>query len=382
MARLLFFTPVLPCPTGQGSAIRASIAVEILSEKHAVTVIHVDLWGGRDYVMYEEWVRTCAVGYHLIPAPVAPGAAQDLVSRHLADANIEAVYVFRLAAAPLALQVMGLLGSRRLPSALDLDDDESSRAEKFIPLREAAGDRALANRERAELQRLRIYQRVLLSRFDVSLLAAAEDRDSLAARYPDQKFALLPNVVRLPTPALHREDLGAHILFLGTLNYLPNEDAVRYFCHVILPLLQLPGHPVSLHVVGTNAPDSVLALGGLPGVTIVGPVKDVAAEYASARVMVVPLRAGSGTRIKILEAFSFGTPVVSTSMGAAGLAVTDDVHLLIADTPVEFAAACLRLLRDDRLAAKLAGNAHAWLRETHSLDGVRSVLHSLFPAPI
>ena len=94
--------------------------------------------------------------------------------------------------------------------------------------------------------------------------------------------------------------------------------------------------------------------------------------------MVVPLRAGSGTRIKILEAFRFGVPVVSTSIGAAGLDVEHGVHLLIADTPEEFSAACLRLMDDDSLAAALAKNAFAWLRRTHSLDRARHILHGLF----
>jgi glycosyltransferase involved in cell wall biosynthesis len=105
-------------------------------------------------------------------------------------------------------------------------------------------------------------------------------------------------------------------------------------------------------------------------------------EYVGARIMVVPLRAGSGTRIKILESFAFGVPVVSTSVGAAGLDVEHGVHLLIADTPEEFTAACLRLLDDDNLAAALARNGYEWLREFHSLDSARAVLHSIFLPPV
>jgi glycosyltransferase involved in cell wall biosynthesis len=189
---------------------------------------------------------------------------------------------------------------------------------------------------------------------------------------------LLPNVVRLPAPIPRLS--GRSLLFIGTLDYLPNEDAVLYFSNAVLPHLFSAGHEIDFRVVGIKTPRSIQKLSGQPGVTVVGAVKDVAAEYARARLMVVPLRTGSGTRIKILEAFAFHVPVVSTSAGAAGLDVVHGVQLLIADTPEEFAAACLRLLQDDELAEMLARNAHAWLRESHSLDRARAVLHSLFPA--
>jgi glycosyltransferase involved in cell wall biosynthesis len=276
---------------------------------------------------------------------------------------------------------MGLLANSKMPSVLDLDDDECTRTEMLIPLREAAGDFARANRERTELGRQRRFQRMILSRFQTCFLASSEDRDSLSAQYPDVKFAWLPNAIRLPaeTPGLHGGPRG-NLLFLGKLDYLPNEDAVLYFCNRILPLLITSGRPVSLRVAGMDAPDSIRKLSALPGVTVVGAVKDVVPEYERAGIAVAPLRAGSGTRIKILEAFSYGVPVVSTSMGAAGLDVTHEVHLLIADTPEEFAAACLRLIEDDRLAERLSRNALKWVRETHSLDRVRAILHGIFSA--
>jgi glycosyltransferase involved in cell wall biosynthesis len=164
------------------------------------------------------------------------------------------------------------------------------------------------------------------------------------------------------------------------LNYLPNEDAVLYFAREILPLLVSSGKEIEFRVAGIKTPKSIQILSGQPGITIVGTVKDVAPEYARARMMVVPLRAGSGTRIKILEAFAFGVPVVSTSVGAAGLYVEHGVHLLIADTAEEFATACLRLLEDDTLAETLARNGYARLRAYHSLDHARDILHSVFPS--
>jgi glycosyltransferase involved in cell wall biosynthesis len=375
----LFVTPVLPGVTGQGTAIRAGIALELLSEKYEVTVVHVDLWTGDPAIADRLWPLTKAVAYHFLPSPVLPDAPEKLVQQHLASASFDALYVFRLVAAPMALRVVGLLAQRPVASVLDLDDDEYARTEKFLALRDNNSDSARVSRERAELQRLRGFARLMMLRFELCLLAANEDLDALAAQYPDRRFALLPNVMRTPDELpVGRTTSPGTMLFLGTLDYMPNEDGALYFVNSILPLLLDSGRQVEFRIVGIKAPRSIQSLQGRAGVKVIGAVKDVAPEYARARMMVVPLRAGSGTRIKILEAFRFGVPVVSTSIGAAGLDVEHGIHLLIADTPEEFSAACLRLMDDDSLAAALAKNAFAWLRRTHSLDRARPILHGLF----
>jgi len=375
--RLLFFTPVLPGLSGQGTAIRAGVALEVLAERYEVTLIHLDLWSGDPTIADPFWPRKIAAACHLIPNPAPPDAAERLVAKHLAGTTFDAVYVFRLIAAPLALRVMALLGSP-IPSVLDLDDDECARTEKFLALRDAAGEVARAARERAELHRQRGFARLMILRFNLALLASNEDLESISAQYPGRRFVLLPNVMRAPETLPAPVAKTGSLLFLGTLDYIPNEDAVHFFANSILPLLLGSGREIECRIVGVKPPKSFEALAGRPGLTIVGPVREVAPEYARARLMVVPLRAGSGTRIKILEAFRFGVPVVSTAIGAAGLDVQDGVHLLIADTPEDFSAACLRILEDDRLAATLAENAFEWLRANHSLDRARSVLHGVF----
>src|SRR5205823_4153255 len=135
---------------------------------------------------------------------------------------------------------------------------------------------------------------ILLGRFSVNLLACEEERAALAARHPNRKFLLLPNVVRLPE-SLPAAALSAAsrdgLLFLGTLDYLPNSDGVEYFCASILPLLMRVDPKATLRIVGPNPPPTVRGLAALPGVTVVGPVKEVGPEYARARVAIVPLRA-------------------------------------------------------------------------------------------
>jgi len=179
LARILFFTPVLPGPTGQGTAIRAGIALELLAEKHEVTLVHIDLWTGDRTIADPFWPRRLAA-CHFVPAPPAADAASQLVKQHLSAAPFDAVYVFRLVAAPFALSVVTLLAQPPRISVLDLDDDECARTERFLALR-GGGDSA---RERAELNRLRGFARIMLMRFDLALLAAQWLDEGLPADFP------------------------------------------------------------------------------------------------------------------------------------------------------------------------------------------------------
>jgi len=363
---LVFFTPLLPFPSGSGSAMRAAVALEILAEKHSVVVVNTLQWGWRKGIFDRKWVEQRAA--YLEIAPQADAAALESVFR---NRRLAGVYVYRLAAAPLALRVLALHPAR---AVLDLDDDECARAERFLALRELGGDREIAARTRAEIPQLRTLRRLLLPRFDKIFLASEADRRTLAEQFPRHKFAHLPNVIHTPEhPPCSNPEPG-RLLFIGTLDYFPNEDAILYFAESILPWIPNAAVRPTVRVVGPGAPDRVRAL----AIDIAGQVSDLAPEYARAAAVIVPLRAASGTRIKILEAFAFGRPVVSTSIGAEGLNVTDGEHLLIADDPSAFAQACERLLRDPALGERLAANAFAWLRENHSLAQARAALHAAF----
>lgn len=138
------------------------------------------------------------------------------------------------------------------------------------------------------------------------------------------------------------------LILLGTLGYLPNLDGARWFVEEILPAVRERRPDARVALVGSSPP---AALAGLvrPGVELVGPVEHVGRELAASDVFVAPLRAGSGVRLKLLEAFASGIPVVATSLAAEGLDVRDGVHLAIADDERTFADAVVRLLEDPAL---------------------------------
>jgi glycosyltransferase involved in cell wall biosynthesis len=144
-----------------------------------------------------------------------------------------------------------------------------------------------------------------------------------------------------------------HLVFTGSMDWIPNEDAMRHFCHEILPRIRAEERAVTLSIVGRAPTPSVRRLGDIEGVEVTGRVDDVRPHIASAAVYVVPIRIGGGTRLKIFEAMSMAKAVVSTTVGAEGLPVTDGRDVLIRDTPQAFASAVVALLRDPARRAPL-----------------------------
>ena len=169
------------------------------------------------------------------------------------------------------------------------------------------------------------------------------------------------------------------ILFQGTFDYGPNVDGARWLATEIAPKIRsyLPGSKVRL--VGKTVA-SVEALADPPEITVVGRVPRMEPELAAADLVAVPLRIGSGTRLKILEAFAHRIPVVSTRIGADGLAVDDGVHLLLADDPDSFARACARVVEDLELRYGLVDAAERLFREHYeskaARDRVREIVAS------
>ncbi len=167
------------------------------------------------------------------------------------------------------------------------------------------------------------------------------------------------------------------ILFFGSLDWYPNLDALDYLLKEIMPPIAQRLPSVKLQVVGKAPPQGLaMRLAGGAGVEFVGEVPDVRPYLAQAAVVVVPLRIGGGSRIKILEALAMGKAVVSTSIGAEGLAVSDGIHLLLADTPAEFASRTVELLTSPQECRRLGENGRRLVVERYSWDRAAEALES------
>ena len=218
---------------------------------------------------------------------------------------------------------------------------------------ELTGDAAPAR----EAERYRRIESRLARASDLVWCASAPDEVEMARIVPGVHTVVVPTIHRPHERGLPFER-REHLLFVGNFSHRPNTDAVHFFAREVLPLIRQSLPHVELLLVGDNAPPEFAAYES-EGVRLLGYVPDIDPLFARSRVFVAPIRFGAGINGKIGEALAYGLPVVTTSIGAAGISLRDDREALIADAPQEFADATLRLYRDGELWQKLSDNGYA-----------------------
>lgn len=226
---------------------------------------------------------------------------------------------------------------------------------------------------RNQWRKARDYEREECRRYDRIVAVSADDRVTMEREYG------LANVEEIPTgvdtdyfrPGGKIRPEPNHLVFTGSMDWLPNEDSIRYFTAQILPLIRQSIPDIKLTVVGRNPFPGLIELGKRdPAIMVTGRVDDVRPYIERAAAYVIPLRIGGGTRLKVYEAMAMEKPLISTSIGAEGLPLSDGEDLLLADTPDDFAAAVVRVLRDRALAQKLGAHAATTVRERFGWDRV------------
>jgi glycosyltransferase involved in cell wall biosynthesis len=217
------------------------------------------------------------------------------------------------------------------------------------------------------------YERDACRRFDQVIAVSSDDREVMRREYGVENVADVPTGVDTEyfQPGGKEPLEPDSLVFTGSMDWLPNEDAMRYFIEQILPRIRRAIPHVTLTVVGRNPFPGLLELARRdPSISVTGRVEDVRPYIERAAAFVVPLRIGGGTRLKLYEAMGMEKPVISTSIGAEGLPVQDGRELLLADSPELFAQCVIRVLTDSGLARKLASSAAALVRERFGWSGV------------
>lgn len=215
-------------------------------------------------------------------------------------------------------------------------------------------------------------------RFDRCTTVSEADQRLLKRANPRLRVDVIPNGVDIQKyQRLAAENVSPVLLFIGSMGYPPCVDAVLYFCREIFPHIRCTIGAAELWIVGKDPRPEVLQLNG-DGVHVTGRVDDVIPYYRQSAVCVVPLRAGGGTRLKILEAMALGRPVVSTPIGCEGLDVIDGEHLLIADNPKQFAEKTLRLLTDRQLYQHISANGRQLVETRYDWDKIAGRLMEIY----
>jgi len=228
---------------------------------------------------------------------------------------------------------------------------ESDLLERYA-LRERGFRRAYLRHQSALMRR---EEQDLCPRMAFNVAMSDEDRRRFAEIAPGARFIVVPNGVDVDyfQPA-RRERQG--IVFVGGTIWFPNRDAIEFYARDILPRIRAKASDAETTWVGRIADEDRKRFGALDGLRLTGYVPDVRPYVHGAACFVVPLRVGGGTRLKILDAWAMGAPVVSTSVGCEGLAAVDDQNIVIRDDPADFADAVCELLADPARQARL-GNA-------------------------
>jgi glycosyltransferase involved in cell wall biosynthesis len=262
------------------------------------------------------------------------------------------------------------LEDRKIGAWLDIASDAKRQAEGIQHKR---GPQALARSwgsrvvNMANRRRWRALQHRIASRVDTVVVCSALDKERL--NVPNS--VVIPNGYAQPERPAGRDAPGdpPTIVLGGALAYAPNADAARFLAKEILPRIRARINGTQLRLVG-RYDDRISELANIDGVTLTGFVPDMAVELARADMVAVPVRFGSGTRVKILEAFAHRIPVVASTLGCEGIDVVDSRHLLIADDAERFASACTRLLVDLRLRRQLTAAAHELYLQRHRWETI------------
>ena len=219
------------------------------------------------------------------------------------------------------------------------------------------------------------FERAALQRFDTVVAVSAADADTFRRLYPGslrspvhvvktgvdtQYFAPMPE-----TPARR-----AHIVFTGSMDWLPNEDGMVHFVRDILPLIRRAEPETTLSIIGRSPTPAVRRLAEEPGVEVTGSVADVRPHIAAGSLYVVPLRIGGGTRLKIFEAMGMAKAIVSTTIGAEGLPVSNGRDIVLADDAPAFAGAVVELMRDGDKRRELEQAARRLVVERYDWSAV------------
>jgi glycosyltransferase involved in cell wall biosynthesis len=386
--RLLFITSVLPSATGGGSAMRAYQFIEAYSVQYEIALMLID-FGYYHKVTTSELSAFCSdiAIFNLLKLQTLTSLVKRILFRLnvglyfkyfrqpselrfvskknfaqfkacLNNQSFAIIHVFKFYLLPFALTFKKNADGLRI--WLDMDDLEFLTRQRIANLYAANNNKKLAMRWQQDAEQYVNWQNRYIRELDRIYICSEIDKRRLLDSFSLATIKVVPNV--LPVPRVTQEEPSSEVftfLFIGNFNYYPNEDAIDYFCTDIMPLINARiSQPIQVKVIGAGLNKSVQRkISSIANMQYLGYADTLVHLYATANTIIVPIRAGGGTRIKILEAFSHQRPVVTTTVGVEGIDAVHNQHVLIADTAQDFADQCLSLINNADLAANLASNA-------------------------
>lgn len=386
MARVLYLTQVLPYPLNTGARVRQYYVLRHLARKHEVTL--VSFVRDDDQPEHVAHLKTVCRAVHTVPMvrsrwrdgraalqgvltrspiviardEIAP--MQQTIARLMASESFSVVH-----ADQVSMSKYGLIG-RGNHRVLDLHNAMYLVTERLAAYETNPLKRLIYQREARALAR---YEAELCAKYDHVTFVTDEDRALIEqqiarwnVRVPDQRLTTIPICIdpsdkQLIQPIAQPRRVTA----MGVMFWPPNAEGVLWFAQEIWPSIHARQPQLTFTIVGKNPPEYLTQLHGTNSIEVLGFVPEVESILAETAAFVVPLRAGGGMRVKILDTWCWGMPIVSTRIGAEGIEIRDGENILIADEPEAFGAAVLRAVTDPELNRSLRGNGRRWVEEKY-----------------
>jgi sugar transferase (PEP-CTERM/EpsH1 system associated) len=386
--KILYVCHRFPFPPNRGGKIRPFNMIRHLSRSHEVTVASMarsapEAEEGKglaphcaryEMARVREPIQALRMVARLpLPTPSSMGYFHSpQLAQHIdALLNAQSFDLIFVHASSVAQYVEDVQGIPKILDFGDMDSQKWLEYARYKPFPLSLGYRL----EGAKLERA---EKRLATRFDLCTATTRAEWQTLESYGTGVPSDWFPNGVDSAyfSPGDESYDPDS-IVFVGRMDYYPNQQCMFEFCARTLPLLRARRRALRLTIVGADPSSAVRRLGEIPGVTVTGSVADVRPYLRRAALTIAPLNIARGTQNKILEAMASGTPVVASRVAAGGVDASAPEHFLIASTPEELVSAVLRIVEDpaERRRLALAGRArvlshHAWPRSMQRLDGI------------
>lgn len=387
--RILFVSQRVPYPPDRGDRITTYHEIRILARRHEVHVASLSdseeeaagveelrkICKGVDVAILPPWrskAQAALMAASPLPATLpyyfSPALAAKVAYR-VATAGIDLIHAFSSSTA----QYVDAFA--HLPRVMQFADLDSIKWRQMAKM----GKPPMAWVHAAEAVRLLWYERSIAHRYDRCLVVTEEERQEMIGWIPHVRSAVAENGVDIeyfaPRPGEAEED---HLVFVGVMDYFPNEEGMEFFCTEVLPLIQARRPGCRITIVGSRPTEKVLALGERPGVTVTGRVEDVRDFMAKASVAVVPLRLARGVQNKVLEAMAMGMPVVASEAAFRGVRARAGEHALVADEPGQMADHVVSLLEDAARRRAIGDGAREIMVEEYSWEAQVAKLETIY----
>lgn len=408
MAKILFLTQIVPFPPDAGPKVKTYHVIRALAgQGHSVTLVS---FVRPEEVRHIPALQEICEAVHIVPIRRSRIAdvgymiksyltnrpflierddlrpMQETVNRLVKEDNFQFIHADQLTMVQFALRGASAFPDKKPKVIFDAHNAVWTIVERMKDNARFFLKPVLA----VEARRVKQYEGELLRTVDHVLAVTDIDRNLLEEALHFSKpnrggrvssITVVPIAVDTEKLQPVRRRAGSkNIVTLGTLHYPPNADGIRWFFNEVFPLVQKRVPDATLTIIGKNPPQDFLELAERnPGtIKVTGYVDDLVPYLEESALMVVPVRAGGGMRVRILEAFAYAMPVVTTTVGLEGIHGTPDHNVIVADTPADFANRTAELLENASLQEKLAANGRELATKKYDWQAVLAAMRPIY----